>query len=81
MMYLNPGMRDDIDRWRRPEMPWNVEELEIDLTLRQWRRTWTLIGKRWAETFRWNMRLHLVDVLDLPISTVSGPPPDETHPT
>jgi len=31
------------------------------------------IGKRWAETCRRNMRLHLVDLLDLPISAVSAP--------
>jgi integrase len=31
------------------------------------------IGKRWAETCRRNMRLHLTDLLDLPISAISAP--------
>jgi len=31
------------------------------------------IGKRWAETCRRNMRLHLTDLLDLPISAITAP--------
>lgn len=31
------------------------------------------IGRRWAETCRRNMRLHLIDLLDLPISAITAP--------
>ena len=31
------------------------------------------IGRRWAETCRRNMRLHLADLLDLPISAITAP--------
>ena len=31
------------------------------------------VGKRWAETCRRNMRLHLADLLDLPISAITAP--------
>jgi hypothetical protein len=39
----------------RPKYLGTYRNSKCDFTLRQWRRTWTLIGKRWAETCRWSM--------------------------